>query len=95
VEGPTDWLIATKGKRDVGYPSRHFAPWADVLEHARRAEELYTIIVVLREASAHREDVGVEDDVLWIEAYLEKIKHRGEVVLSLSCSSYFPSHPKY
>jgi hypothetical protein len=63
-------LIATKGEGDVGHPSGHFAPRAQALERPRSLNEVHRVVVVLCEAGADSKDVGVKDDVFWIEVEL-------------------------
>jgi hypothetical protein len=72
VERSADRLVSAKGEGNVGHPSGHFAAWANVLEGSCRSEELYCIVVVLCEAGADCENVGVEDDVLRAKAHLKK-----------------------
>ena len=42
-----------------------------MLEDAGCAEEVHAIVVVLGQAGAHGQNVGIEDDVLWLKAHLQ------------------------
>lgn len=64
MEGTAHSVVATEAKRDVGHASADLGAWAHALDLPCGTEEVHGIVVVLRQASADRQDVGVEDDVL-------------------------------
>ena len=70
VESPPDWLIASEGEGNVGNPAADFATRAFPLDLRCGIDNVYSVVVVLRHASAHCQDVGVKDDVLRVKAHL-------------------------
>ena len=70
VEGAANSLVATEGERDVGHATADLGTRAHALDLASCAEEVHGIVVVLGQACADSEDVGVKDDVLWLKAHL-------------------------
>jgi len=67
VEGAPHRLVAAEGEGNVGHAAADLGAGAHALDLARGADEVHGVVVVLRQASAHGEDVGVEDDVLGVE----------------------------
>ena len=70
VEGAADWLVPTEAEGDIGDAAADLAAGAQPLDLRGRLDEIHGIIVVLRQAGANGEDVGVENDVLRLEANL-------------------------
>ena len=70
VEGAAYGLIATEAECHIGHTTADLAAGTQPLDLARRLDEVHSIVVVLRQTGTNCEDVGVEDDVLGIEAYL-------------------------
>lgn len=70
MECPPDWLIASEGKGDVGYTTADLASWAPLLNLCGGIDEVHSIVVVLCHAGADSENVGIKDDILWIETHL-------------------------
>ena len=70
VECPPHWLIASEGEGNVGHTTTDFAPWAPLLDLCSGVDEVHSIVVVLCHAGPHSEDIGVKDDVLWVEPHL-------------------------
>jgi hypothetical protein len=48
VEGPANRLIASETKSNVGDPPAYLGSWADTLDLPRGANEVHSIVVVLR-----------------------------------------------
>ena len=69
VEAAPDRLIASEGEGDVGHPPADLAPRTDPLDLSGGPDEVHSIVVVLCHASADRQDVGVEDDVLGVKPH--------------------------
>ena len=70
VEAAPHCLIAPEGEGNVGHPSTDLAARAFLLDLGCSIDEVHSIVVVLRHASADSEDVGVKDNVFRIEAHL-------------------------
>ena len=65
VHGLPHRLVAAEGKRQVGHAARARArSGIFCLDLPRRLDEGDAVAVVLLDARRHREDVGIEDDVL-------------------------------
>ena len=63
-------LLPRKEKETLDTPPETRAPGQVLLDPAHRLDEVHPVVVVLLDAGGHREDVGVEDDVLGREAHL-------------------------
>ena len=61
-------VVAAERERDVGEPARDEGAGKALLDEAGRLDEVGRVGAVLLDARRHREDVGVEDDVLGREA---------------------------
>ena len=70
MEGAPNRLVAAEGEGDVGHAAADLGAGALPLDLARGTDEVDSVVVVLRQAGAHSEDVGVENDVLRVEAHL-------------------------
>lgn len=70
MKSPAHRLIPPEGEGNVRHTAADLAPWADPLDFPAGLEEVDGIVVVLSHASSDGEDVGVENDVLWVEAHL-------------------------
>ena len=70
MEGAPNRLVAAEGEGDVGHAAADLGAGALPLDLARGTDEVDGVVVVLRQAGAHGEDVGVENDVLRVEAHL-------------------------
>ena len=70
MECSPDGLVASEGESDVGDASTDLTARADVLDDLASPDEIHRIVVVLHHASPDRQDVGIKDYVLWIEANL-------------------------
>ena len=70
MKSTPDWLIAPEGKGNVGDAPTDLAARAFLLDLGCSIDEVHSIVVVLRHASADSEDVGVKDNVFRIEAHL-------------------------
>ena len=70
VHGLADGLLAAEGEGKVGDAARDAAAGARLLDPLARADEVDAVVVVLAHAGGDREDVGVEDDVVGVEADL-------------------------
>ncbi len=70
VEAAPHRLIASEGEGNVGHPPTDLAARALPLDLPGGTDEIHSIVVVLRHASADSEDVGVKDDVFRVEAHL-------------------------
>ncbi len=90
VEAAPHRLVAPEGEGNVGHPPTDLAPRALPLDLPGGTDEIHSIVVVLRHASADSEDVGVEDDVLRVETHLLHQDSEGSgadahLVLSSGC----------
>ena len=70
VEAPPHCLIASEGEGNVGDASADLAARALPLDLPCGTDEVHSVVVVLRHASAHCQDVGVKDDVFWVKTDL-------------------------
>jgi hypothetical protein len=70
VEGAPHCLVAAEAEGNVGHAAADLGAGAQPLDLPRGTEEVHRIVVVLRQARAHGQDVGVKDDVLGVEAHL-------------------------
>ena len=70
VEAAPHRLIAPEGEGNVGDAPTDLAARALPLDLPGGADEVHSVIVVLRHAGADSEDVGVEDDVFRVKAHL-------------------------
>ena len=70
VKSPAHGLIPPEGESNVRHTAADLAPRADPLDLPAGLEEVDGIVVVLSHACSDGEDVGVENDVLWVEAHL-------------------------
>ncbi len=70
VEAASHRLIASEGEGNVGDPSTDLAARALPLDLPGSADEVHSIVVVLRHAGANSEDVGVKNDVFRVKAHL-------------------------
>mmetsp|Transcript_48080 Transcript_48080/g.121344 ORF Transcript_48080/g.121344 Transcript_48080/m.121344 type:complete len:248 (-) Transcript_48080:2167-2910(-) len=70
VEAPAHRLVAAEAEGNVGHAAADLRTRAYALDLTRRPDEVHSVVVVLRQASSHRENVGVKDDVLRIEAHV-------------------------
>jgi hypothetical protein len=70
VERAPHSLIAAEGEGNVGHTTANLAARAHALDLCGRLEEVDSVVVVLRQACAHCQDVGVKDDVLGLKANL-------------------------
>ena len=80
VESPANRLIPTEGESNVGHPTADLAPRADPFDLPTSLEEIHGIVVMLRHACSNGEYVGVENDVLGIEAHF--LHHNSESSLT-------------
>ena len=90
VEAAPHRLIAPEGEGNVGDAPTDLAARALPLDLPGGADEVHSIIVVLRHAGADSEDVGVEDDVFRVKAHLlhqdsESSGADAHLVLSSGC----------
>jgi hypothetical protein len=67
VEGAPHCFVATEGEGNIGHTAADLAARAHTLDLTSSAEEVHCVVVVLWEASAHCEDVGVKNNVLWLK----------------------------
>ena len=70
MHGLPDRVVAAKGKRDIAHPAGEMAAREERLELFCRLDEVDGVIVVLLDAGAHDEDVGIEENIAFIEADL-------------------------
>ena len=70
VERAAHGLVAAEGEREVRHAARDLASRAQPLDLAGGVDEINSVVVVLLHASANGENVGIEDDVLGVEAHL-------------------------
>ena len=70
VERAAHGLVAAEGEGEVGDAAGNLAPGAEALDLARGVDEINSVVVVLLHAGADGQDVGIEDDVLGVEADL-------------------------
>ena len=70
VEATPHSLIAPEGEGNVGHPTTDLAARAQPFDLTSGSDEVHCIVVVLSHAGAHRQDVGVEDDVLGVEPHI-------------------------
>ena len=90
MESTPDRLIAPEGEGNVGDAPTDLAARAFLLDLGCGINEVHSVIVVLRHASANSEDVGVKDDVFRVETHLLHQNHVGpcaDAHLVLSCCS--------
>src|SRR5688572_8959313 len=59
-----DYVVAAERERDVAQPARNFRSWTTPFDDPRGLDEVDGVAIVLLHARRHRQDVGVEDDVL-------------------------------
>ena len=90
VEAAPYRLVAPEGEGNVGHPPTDLAPRALPLDLPGSTNEIHSVVVVLRHASADSEDVGVEDDVFRVKAHLLHQNPEGSgadahLVLSCGC----------
>ena len=70
MESPANRFIASKGEGHVGDAATDLAARTDVLDDLGGPNKVHPIVVVLLHARANSQDVGVEDHILRVEAYL-------------------------
>ena len=70
VEASSDCLISAEGEGNVGDAAADFAARADMLDDPGGPNEVHRIVVMLRHPRANSQDIGVEHNILWIEANL-------------------------
>ena len=70
VEGPPHSLVAPEREGHVGNPATNLAARADMFDDLGSPDEVHCIVVVLLHARADSQDVGVENNVLRVEANL-------------------------
>ncbi|KAA6426367.1 MAG: hypothetical protein FRX49_03478 [Trebouxia sp. A1-2] len=75
MESTPDRLIAPEGEGNVGDAPTDLAARAFLLDLGCGINEVHSVIVVLRHASANSEDVGVKDDVFRVETHLLHQNH--------------------
>ena len=68
----TDEVVPSEGERDVADPAADPGVGQGRLDLARRLDEGHGVVVVLLDSRRHRQDVGVEDQVLGREARLRR-----------------------
>ena len=86
VHGPAHRLVAAERERDVAHAAGDFHLGEELLDPARGLDEIQRVAVVLLDARADGEDVGVEDDVGRVEAHLfgqEVVRPLGDLHLVL------------
>mmetsp|Transcript_14896 Transcript_14896/g.37859 ORF Transcript_14896/g.37859 Transcript_14896/m.37859 type:complete len:315 (-) Transcript_14896:627-1571(-) len=64
VESPAYRFVSPERKGNVRDTAADFTPGAKPLDFSRCANEVNRVVVVLRQARSHRQDVGVKDDVV-------------------------------
>jgi hypothetical protein len=67
VHGPAHGFVAAEGEGHVRQPARDVAAGQVLADPARGLDEVHRVIVVLLDPCRHREDIGIEDDVVGIE----------------------------
>ena len=70
MKSPPHSLIASERKGHIGDAAADLAAWADVLDDLCGPDEVHGIVVMLLHPRPDRQDVGVENNVLGIEAHL-------------------------
>ena len=70
VHGLAHDVVAAEAEGDIGDPTADFGAGEILLDPARRVDEVDGVIVVLVHPRGDGEDVGIEDDVLGVEADL-------------------------
>ena len=70
VDGFAHWIVAAEGEGDVADPSRGLRTGQVGANPAAGFDEVHGVVAVFVDPRADGEDVGIEDDVLWIEARL-------------------------
>ena len=70
VEPAAHGLVAAEGKREVGHAPRNLTSGAQTLDLASGVDEVDGVVVVLLHTSTDGQDVGIEDDILGVEANL-------------------------
>ena len=63
-------VVAAEGKRDIAHPSGEVAAGIELPEPARRFDEVLGVVVMLLDPRGDDEDVGVEEEVAFIETDL-------------------------
>src|SRR5687768_10877860 len=60
----TDYVVTAERERDVAQPARKLRALAALFDDPRSLNEVDGVAIVLLHARRHREDIGIEDDVL-------------------------------
>ncbi len=68
VNGLPNSIVATERKRHIGYATRHQRAGKVLLDEAGCLDEVHGVIVVFFYPGTNREYIGIEDDVVGIEA---------------------------
>mmetsp|Transcript_21753 Transcript_21753/g.56693 ORF Transcript_21753/g.56693 Transcript_21753/m.56693 type:complete len:385 (+) Transcript_21753:624-1778(+) len=69
VEATAHSLVAAEAEGDVGHAPADLGARAHALDLPRGADKVHGIVVVLSHAGADGQDIGVKDDILWVEAH--------------------------
>ena len=65
VHGLAHGVVASKREGDVADPPAHLAQRQVSFDPARRLDKIHRVVVVLLHSRGHRQDIGIEDDILW------------------------------
>jgi len=83
VHGLADHIVAAEREREIGDAAARAHSLAALLDQRKGLDERLRVTVVLLDPSRHRQDVGIEDDVLWGEPGL-----LGQQVISATADGY-------
>ena len=70
VHGLAHGVVAAKAKADIAHPAAHFGPRQVLLNPARRLDKVHGIVVVLFDASRHRQNIRVKNNIFGGKAHL-------------------------